>query len=98
MLTDRKMELEKLAKALLDREVLFQSDVELLIGKRPYGEKKPVHIIDPIPEEHHAKSAEEIAALPAELIGHTASNGQEIEPETSPEPNTEAESVADVTN
>jgi len=27
---------------LLEREVLFQSDVEALIGKRPFEEKKPL--------------------------------------------------------
>ena len=37
LLTLRKAEVEKLAQALLDREVLFQSDVEALIGKRPFG-------------------------------------------------------------
>ena len=31
---------EKLAEALLNKEVLFQSDVEELIGKRPFEEKK----------------------------------------------------------
>jgi len=36
----RKAEVEILAKALLDKEVLHQSDVEELIGKRPYEEKK----------------------------------------------------------
>ena len=73
LLTTRKMELEKLAKELLEKEVLFQSDVEALIGKRPYGEKKPVHVVDDVPEEllHHAKSAEEIAAL-ANQNGHAA--------------------------
>ncbi len=40
LLTDKKAEVEKLAEALLEREVLFQSDVEALIGKRPYEEKK----------------------------------------------------------
>jgi AFG3 family protein len=72
LLTTRKMELEKLAKELLEKEVLFQSDVEALIGKRPYGEKKPVHIIEDVPEEllHHAKSAEEIAV-------ETSQNGQQ---------------------
>lgn len=39
LLTDKKSEVEKLAEALLEREVLFQSDVEALIGKRPYEEK-----------------------------------------------------------
>jgi cell division protease FtsH len=40
LLTERKEEVEKIALALLNREVLHQQDVEDLIGKRPYGEKK----------------------------------------------------------
>jgi AFG3 family protein len=42
LLTEKRAEVEKLAEALLEREVLFQSDVEQLIGKRPYEEKKPL--------------------------------------------------------
>jgi AFG3 family protein len=42
LLRGKKAEVEKLAEALLDKEVLFQSDVEALIGKRPYEEKKPL--------------------------------------------------------
>ncbi|HNA91523.1 MAG TPA: ATP-dependent zinc metalloprotease FtsH [Chitinophagaceae bacterium] len=40
LLTEKKTEVEKLANALLEKEVLFQSDVEALIGKRPFEEKK----------------------------------------------------------
>ncbi len=40
LLTEKKEDVEKLAKELLKKEVLFQSDVETLIGKRPFGEKK----------------------------------------------------------
>ena len=40
LLTERKEEVEKLAKALLDKEVLHKSDVEELVGKRPFEEKK----------------------------------------------------------
>jgi cell division protease FtsH len=40
LLRDKKEQVEKLAEALLEKEVLFQSDVEALIGKRPYEEKK----------------------------------------------------------
>ena len=40
LLTDKREQVEKLAEALLNREVLFQSDVEALIGRRPYDEKK----------------------------------------------------------
>ena len=40
LLNEKKADVEKLAHALLEREVLFQSDVEALIGKRPFEEKK----------------------------------------------------------
>jgi cell division protease FtsH len=40
LLTDHRGDVEKLAEALLEKEVLFQSDVEALIGPRPYEEKK----------------------------------------------------------
>ncbi len=48
LLTERKLEVELLAKELLVKEVLFKSDVEALIGKRPYEEKK---ILDIGPED-----------------------------------------------
>jgi cell division protease FtsH len=35
-----------LAEALLEKEVLFQSDVETLIGKRPYEEKRALDVSD----------------------------------------------------
>ncbi len=40
LLQDKKADVEKLAKELLVKEVLFKSDVEALIGKRPFEEKK----------------------------------------------------------
>jgi cell division protease FtsH len=40
LLTEKKHEVETLAKELLVKEVLFQSDVETLIGKRPFDDKK----------------------------------------------------------
>jgi len=46
LLTERKKEVEILAKELLKREVLFQSDVEALIGKRPYEDKKALDFVD----------------------------------------------------
>lgn len=44
LLTERKKEVEILAKELLDKEVLHKSDVEELIGKRPFEEKKLIEI------------------------------------------------------
>lgn len=45
LLTEKKQQVEILAKQLLEKEVLFQSDVEKLIGKRPFEEKKPADVI-----------------------------------------------------
>ena len=44
LLTKKSPELHKLAEALLEKEVLFQSDVEALIGKRPYEEKRALDV------------------------------------------------------
>ena len=46
LLEDKKEQVIKLAEALLDKEVLFQSDVETLIGKRPYEERKNLDVED----------------------------------------------------
>ncbi len=39
LLTDKKKELGILAEQLLEKEILFQSDLERLIGKRPFAEE-----------------------------------------------------------
>jgi len=46
LLTLKSHEVELLAEALLLKEVLFQSDVEALIGKRPYEEKRALDVTD----------------------------------------------------
>ncbi|HPW85838.1 MAG TPA: ATP-dependent zinc metalloprotease FtsH [Chitinophagales bacterium] len=45
LLTERRGELEKIARALLEKEILFKSDLEDLIGKRTFDEESlPVSI------------------------------------------------------
>ncbi len=46
LLQTKKQEVELLAEKLLEKEVLFQSDVEQLIGKRPFEEKKTLDVED----------------------------------------------------
>ena len=46
LLLEKKVEVEKLAKELLLKEVLFQTDVEALIGKRPFEEKKSLDVAE----------------------------------------------------
>lgn len=66
LLNEKRGDVELLAKELLKKEVLFRSDVELLIGKRPYEEKKALDIDTPAPE---ASVIEEPGnSLPEELV------------------------------
>jgi cell division protease FtsH len=45
LLTEKREQLDKIAKALLDKEILFKSDLEALIGKRMFDEEPlPVSI------------------------------------------------------
>ncbi|HVX49988.1 MAG TPA: ATP-dependent zinc metalloprotease FtsH [Chitinophagaceae bacterium] len=54
LLKEKREEVEKLAQELLKKEVLFQSDVESLIGKRPYEEKKLLDVTNepPVDNKH----------------------------------------------
>ena len=42
LLLDKREQLEKIANKLLEKEILFQNDLERLIGKRPFDAKKEV--------------------------------------------------------
>jgi AFG3 family protein len=55
LLNEKRAQVEKLAEELLVKEVLFQSDVEKLIGKRPFREQKTLDVDDS--DEHHEKGA-----------------------------------------
>lgn len=63
LLSDHRDALEKLARELLDKEVILKSDVERLIGPRPFPEKRQI----PEPEEdaHGEKAGEEQEKNPA---------------------------------
>jgi AFG3 family protein len=69
LLREKRGDVEKLALELLSKEVLFQSDVEQLIGKRPFEEKKPVHVADTdTPPSHNGSQEGIIIAPPEETI------------------------------
>ncbi len=65
LLREKREEVEKLAKALLEREVLHQSDVEELIGKRPFGEKKLLDVEEAEVVETAATNHTEAETAPA---------------------------------
>jgi cell division protease FtsH len=62
LLIEKRGDVEKLAKELLVKEVLFKSDVEALIGKRPFEEKKLLDI-----EPEGLVSNEPSTSMPEEL-------------------------------
>ena len=64
LLTERRDELEKLARRLLEKEVLQKADVENLIGPRPYGYPEPLSAQMTHHGEHAAPEHEAPAATP----------------------------------
>jgi AFG3 family protein len=73
LLTEKREQVEKLAEALLDKEVLFQSDVEKLIGKRPFGERKTLDVDDD--SDHHSENgtiSEGVPPYDSNITNHPA--------------------------
>jgi AFG3 family protein len=66
LLTEKKGDVELLAKELLVKEVLFKSDVETLIGKRPFEEKKllDIEVKDEVAVEPSVEIADELKNPP----------------------------------
>ncbi|MBX3257996.1 MAG: ATP-dependent zinc metalloprotease FtsH [Chitinophagaceae bacterium] len=68
LLTEKKQQVEILAKALLTKEVLFQSDLEQLIGKRPFEEKKPADVVHDLhPSGNGSEGGISAGVPPAEI-------------------------------
>ncbi len=82
LLNEKKEQVEKLAKALLEKEVLFQSDVEELIGKRPFELKSPVHIADEEPEVTTTPALETPVQEQPEPSGESAAKPEPSSDET----------------
>ena len=51
LLTEKRAEVEKVAKALLEKEILFKADLEVLIGPRPYDPIEEAVVIETSSEE-----------------------------------------------
>jgi hypothetical protein len=63
LLTDKKSEVEAVAKELLEKEIIFKDDIERLIGKREYDE---VEVIEEI-EAEEISVVEELAVAENEV-------------------------------
>jgi cell division protease FtsH len=71
LLTEKREEVEKLAAQLLEKEVLFQSDVEALIGKRPYEHRKILEEATVTPSPVEAAKPDQTEVTPANPEDHT---------------------------
>lgn len=78
LLREKREEVEKLAKALLEREVLHQSDVEELIGKRPFGEKKLLDVEDAEVVETSSNDNTEATAASTDDASAATQNDQPV--------------------
>ena len=74
LLTEKREDVEKLAKELLVKEVLFKSDVEALIGKRPFEEKKILDVVDIV----DTVISDETAILSQDIPTDSATNNEEV--------------------
>lgn len=73
LLNERRNELETIAKELLEKEIIFQTDLERLIGKRPFDSKTSY-------EEYMDKKTDtETVAEPAATITEEPKKGNEPE-------------------
>ncbi|MEJ7766292.1 MAG: ATP-dependent zinc metalloprotease FtsH [Chitinophagaceae bacterium] len=75
LLTEKSEQVQNLAEALLSREVLFQSDVEALIGKRPYEEKKTLDVSEEDGTNHtdHGIISEGVPPYDSNATNHSLS-------------------------
>ncbi len=82
LLTDKKEQLEVLAKELLDKEILFQSDLEKLIGKRPFD--KPTNYeayTNGTADSNEKEEVEEEAEIGTNVDATISDKNVEAEPE-----------------
>ncbi len=92
LLTLRKGEVEKLAKELLDKEVLHKSDVEALIGMRPYEEEKVVTFDVEESKSVEAKTEDAKTETAADQTTTVTEATTPVEPFTNNEASTETHS------
>ena len=72
LLIEKRVQLEAVAQELLKKEVLFQSDLERLIGKRPFNKEVPVIEINKTKAELPASTNDTASTAPDTTASNTA--------------------------
>jgi len=86
LLTEKKSEVEAIAQELLTKEIIFKSDIERLIGERPYEEDEVSKQVNQMQNGGSIESAPTSTAL---------NSGEETENDKSDNPNTDETSDTD---
>ena len=89
LLTDKREQLEALAQQLLDKEILFQNDLERLIGKRPFARPTSYQEYTEGDEENEKTEEKDTAASNGHATTPDAATSEKTE--DSPEETTPAE-------
>ena len=94
LLTDKQEQLEILAKELLEKEIIFQSDLEGLIGKRPFKKQTTYQAFTENGEdqttEEEAKDAKAEEVVDTVEAGNTDKTAPESMEDSTEEPKSEA--------
>ena len=78
LLTEKREQLEKVAKALLEKEILFKSDLEDLIGRRPHDPiEEPTVALEPGAESTEVETSTETTEAAQEITNTENESTQE---------------------
>ena len=77
LLTEKRAEVEKVAKALLEKEILFKADLEVLIGPRPYDPIEEAVVIETPSEETPLVVPQESTTVETTETAATTSESQD---------------------
>ena len=78
LLTEKREQLEKVAKALLEKEILFKSDLEDLIGRRPHDPiEEPTVALEPVAETTEVETNIETTEAAQEITNTENESTQE---------------------
>ena len=78
LLTEKREQLEKVAKALLEKEILFKSDLEDLIGRRPHDPiEEPTVALEPGAETTEVETSTETTEAAQEITNTENESTQE---------------------
>ncbi len=78
LLTEKREQLEKVAKALLEKEILFKSDLEDLIGRRPHDPiEEPTVTLEPVAEKTEVETNIETTEAAQEITNTENESTQE---------------------